>query len=614
MSKDSTKQPIDPEIVKPDDAAADEVIHVPKGTSKARFLMTFLLVIMVLTTFSVSGSVMEFFSPRGRAMSSYLTWTSPSGVQHKLSNSDFYGELRAVAPFLDMVFRSAGQQDSRDQNETHMAAFLALEDAARESGIVITDAELAKFITEAYGANYPLVLKRYNRTPKEFEGPLRRVLAVQRYQGMISMPLSVADPKVVETKWKGRHQEYMFDYVELPVASVTADARAQAPQGDALKAWFDARSEAEKAAYKTKPEVTAELAYLSLEATPTADALFAKYPKPEGVDAEKEARDYHEGFGYVRFPATPTPGSAINSQPFDSVRDRALGEAPVYAALMRWVADLQKREAAGEAIDLAKEAAAIGLSYRLQSDSRTYDGWKDLGLGFVGRVTLMRLFPNDEKEFTDAIGKWMAAIQVDEKAFVFGRVLSAKPGGVPEFSTIADRVTAAWADAKARELAVEKLEKLRDSFGTRPDPNDPNAPLFTPTADEAKFREVVTAAGLEVRRRDWMERSAPVPPDELPAYTYLRTAPQLYTQKENTVVPAGLNREGTSAFLVRVGGLRDADVSKMKPEELVQLSREASFMDALMFRSAECSSREYLERQFKLDLLSWHPDQLEKKN
>jgi hypothetical protein len=53
MSHDKPKQ--SPSIPRSCAPHPDEVIHVPKGSSKARFLMTFLLVILVLTTFSVTG-------------------------------------------------------------------------------------------------------------------------------------------------------------------------------------------------------------------------------------------------------------------------------------------------------------------------------------------------------------------------------------------------------------------------------------------------------------------------------------------------------------------------------------------------------------------------------
>lgn len=609
MSQDPTKtKPIDPEIVKGDEHAADEVIHVPKGSSKARFIMTFLLVIMVLTTFTVSSEVLNVLSGKDRTLSSYAVWTSPNGQKRTVSNKQFGEEMRALAPLIDMVFPS----QSREQTEDSVAAFLAFEDAARETGIQITDGEVAQWIQQNLGANYGQVLARFRLTPKEYEQTLRRVLSVDRYRQLIAMPRGIADPKAVETAWKGRHQEYMFDYVEVPVATAVEEARTLAPKGDELKAWFDALSEPEKATYKTKPTVSAELVALSLDGVPNTDALFAKYPRAAGVDAEAEARDYHAGFGYVRFPMTPTPGSNVNSQPFDSVKERALIEAPIYNALMAWVADMAKREQAGEVVDVTAEATALGLSSRRQGDARTYEGWKEAGISFVGRITLGRLFPPTDEDLVNSAGKMFAAIQVDEKAFVFGRVLTATPARLPEFADIQDRVTQAWADKKAKELALARLEKVRDAFGTRPDPTDVNAPPFLPTADEAKFKEAVKAAGYDVRRRDWMERNAPPPADETAGDLYVRTNPSLYTQKENTVLKAELNREGTTAFLVRVGGLRDADVSKMSPADLDQLTREQTFRDQLMFVRVESGSREFLQKHFGMDLFSWHPENLKK--
>jgi hypothetical protein len=81
----------------------------------------------------------------------------------------------------------------------------------------------------------------------------------------------------------------------------------------------------------------------------------------------------------------------------------------------------------------------------------------------------------------------------------------------------------------------------------------------------------------------------------------------LYTQKENRVVDPALNREGTVAYLVRVGGVRDPDVSKMKPADLASLTKEQAQTDERQFQS-NLFSRESLESRYHLDLESWHED------
>lgn len=603
MSHDTTKKkPIDPEIERPDTVHPDEVIHVPKGSNKARFLMTFLLVVMVLTTFTVGPEVIEVLGGRDRGSKDYMTWKSPSGVVQHVSHKQFLETKRGLAYVLPMVFRSA----QRDPNDEQTAAFVALDKSAEESGIVITDKEVRENITRQFPSSdiYRNFLAGYRVSAKEFESNIRRAMRVNRYLDFLAAGLAIPDYKAAETAWKGRHQEFRYDYVELAVASVLDEARALAPKGDDLKLWFDALPEVEKAAYKSKPRVSAEVVGLSLEGTVLADAILAKYPRPEGSDPEALARQYHTDFGYARFPKAPTPEDRTFSQPFDSVKDKAVVEAPIYLGLMDWVADMQKRAAAGEAIDLAAEATALGLAYRKQSDPLSEDMWRDSYKdSFVGRRTVEVVFNQRE-----APAKLWPAISVDDRAFTYGRVLEVVAESVPAFAEIEARVTTAWADKKAREIAVERLEKLRDSFGTRPDANDPNAPPFQPEADEAKFAEIMKGAGFVVQHRDWQDRNSPPPPDETGGDRFIRTNAALATLRENTVAKAQLSQEGTTAYLVRVGGVRDPDVSKMKVNELNDAVNAQTYQELLMFKLVKSSSKEFLQSRFEVDLYSWHPE------
>ncbi len=603
MSHDTTKKkPIDPEIERTDAAHDDEVIHVPKGSNRARFVMTFLLVVMVLTTFTVGPEVIEVLGGRDRSSKDYMTWRSPSGATRHVSWKQFIETKRSLAFVLPFVFRS----DKREPTDEQTAAFIALDGSAEESGVIYTDKELKEFITSQFPSSdvYQRYCASYRISPKEFEANLRRAMRVNRYRDFLSQARTVPDYATAETSWKGRHQEFRYDYVELPVATLVDEARTLAPRGDELKAWFDALSEPEKAKYKSTARVSAESVGLSLDGELFAAAILAKYPRPEGADLEALAREYHEGFGYVRFPKAPTQQDQSRSVPFDTVKERALAEAPVYLGLMDWVADLKKREEAGETIDLAAEANALGLAYRRQTDPLTEEGWRSANENsFIGRRTIEVAFDQ-----LNAAGKLWPAIAVDDKSFTYGRVLASVPERVPEFAEIEAQVATAWADKKARELAVARLEKLRDSFGTRPDPNDPNAPPFQPEADDAKFAEVAKEAGFVVQHREWQDRFSPPPADEPAGDKYIRSNVGLAALREHLVAKAELNREGTAACLVRVAGVRDPDVSRMKVNELNDAVQQKSYQDLLMFNLMESGSREFLERRFGVDLMSWHPE------
>lgn len=603
MSHDTTKKkPIDPEIERTDTAHDDEVIHVPKGSNRTRFLMTFLLVVMVLTTFTVGPEVIEVLGGRDRGSKDYMTWRSPTGATRHVSAKQFVETKRALAYVLSFVFRS----DKREPTDEQTAAFIALDGSAEESGVVFTDQELKQVITTQFPSSeiYQRYCASYRISAKEFEANLRRAMRVNRYRDFLAQARSVPDYASAETSWKGRHQEFRYDYVELPVATLVEEARALAPKGEELKAWFDALSEPEKAAYKSTARVSAEVVGLSLDGQLLADAIVAKYPRPAGADLAELARQYHNDFGYVRFPKAPTQQDPTRAVPFDTVKDKALAEAPVYLGLMDWVADLKKREAAGETIDLAAEANALGLAYRKQTDPLTEEGWRGANENsFIGRRTIEVVFDQ-----LNATGKLWPAIAVDDKSFAFGRVLEAIPERVPAFAEIESQVATAWADKKARELALSKLEKLRDSFGTRPDPNDPNAPPFQPEADDAKFADVAKEAGFVVQHREWQDRFAPPPADEPAGDKYIRANMALASLREHSVAKAELNREGTVAYLVRVAGVRDPDVAKMKINELNDAVNQKTYQDLLMFNLVESGSRDFLEARYGVDLVSWHPE------
>ncbi|MBL8860301.1 MAG: hypothetical protein JNL28_17460 [Planctomycetes bacterium] len=603
MSQDTTKKkPIDPEIVRPDGAEDDDVIHVPKGASKTRFIMTFLVVILVLTTFTVGPEVLDVLGGRDRSSKAFMTWKSPDGLVKSVSEKSFLEHKRSIATVLRWAFPGA----DRDPSDEQTASFIAIDQSAAEAGIVISDDEVAKFIREVFQTtdNYRGYCQSYRISTKDFEGMIRRTLRVDRYRDLLAQSYSIPDPAAIEKAWKGRHQEFMYDYVELPVATLVEEARAQAPQGEALKAWFDALSDVEKDAYKLKPEVSAEVVGISLDGPFSGDAILAKFPRPADANLEAEALQYHTDFGYARFPKQPTRESPTFAQPFESVKEQALMEAPIYHGLKTWVDGLLARQTAGETIDLAAEASELGLLYRKQADVRNFDAWKEMNISFVGKRTLEVIFDMDKPA-----GQLWPALSVDEKSFAYGRILESKPPRMPEFSEIEASVASVWADKEAKKIALARLESIRDAFGTRPDPADPMALPFQPQADEAKFAEAVTAAGLTVKRRDWRERMAPAPADEPPGEAYIRSNVGLTTMKENTVAKPEISRDGTTAYLVRVGGVRDPDLSKMKVDEFKQAAEQQVFQEQLTFIRLKIGSREFLESRFGVDLRSWHPEQ-----
>ncbi|MEO6709668.1 MAG: hypothetical protein ABIP42_08815, partial [Planctomycetota bacterium] len=271
MSHDKLKnKPIDPEIVRADAPHPDEVIHVPKGSSKTRFLMTFLLVILVLTTFSVTGPLMDVLGGRDRSFGTYMTWKTPSGEERALSHKKFQESKNAYLLVNGIIDR---RRSARDISDEEVAGFLVLDDAADAAGLRTPKSQISEFVQKNFmtSANYADTMRGNRTNPKDFESMLGRLMRVGRFRQLQMQAFSVPDPAAVEKLWLGRHQEYAFDYVEQPVSNMMEEARAQAPKGDDLKAWFDARPDFEKDSYKTKPTVSAELAGFSMEGPWSAD-------------------------------------------------------------------------------------------------------------------------------------------------------------------------------------------------------------------------------------------------------------------------------------------------------------------------------------------------------
>ena len=73
-----------------------------------------------------------------------------------------------------------------------------------------------------------------------------------------------------------------------------------------------------------------------------------------------------------------------------------------------------------------------------------------------------------------------------------------------------------------------------------------------------------------------------------------------------TPARSAVGAESTTAYLVRVGGLRDPDLSKMRLEELDQQSKQQAMIDRMMFQRGQLTSKEYLQSRYGLDLQVWH--------
>lgn len=601
MSQDELKDEDPAQATKPH--PEEELIHAPEGQKKGLFALAVLLVLFALMVFTVAPQVIDLLSGAGGAGKEYLTWNHPTQGKKVKAYSDFQLLQRQYAKVWD-VFTGSSNRQNLEQEVAELEIFDTL---AQDAGVGITDKELGEMILGRMGSQevYEQLVRRYGTSKKEFEDTLRKILRADRYRSLIASSVSVADPAEVEKLWKARHQEYAFDYVELAADSLAAEAAAQAPTGEALKAWFDALSEPEKNKYKTQEMAKAQVLYKTIGPAMKADELVAKYP-PASLDVEARAKTYYDGFYYVRFPNPdfrPDPKNFDPSQfylPYEKAHDQCLVEEPIYTATEAFITDMNARVEKGETVDFLAEGQQYRFGFRNQPEMMSRADWSKEGIEGWGRYVADVIFDPNLKP-----GSIHPHTVVEKNAFVIVKLLERQDSRMPEFSEIEAKVREDWIKKKQGELAVAKLEAVREKFGARPEGTD--AALWRPEVAADAFANAVQEGGFTLQHRDFQERAVAPEPGETPsaAQLFLQQAGALYTMKEGSVAKAEPSRDGTKAYLVRVAGIRDADVAKMTPMDLQAISQQAAQTAVTDFRTRVLTSKEYLQQHFGLHLKSW---------
>jgi hypothetical protein len=549
-----------PQPVQPKPHDPDEIVHTPTR-HRARWIMGILLLILILTTFTVGDEITGLMTGKGRN-APYARWNRPGAGEVRITGQDWQACMRSLSKLFNVLGRPL--QDSEMKNI--VAETLVVGALAEDAGIAITDKELGDVIVGRFGSAqvYHMQLPQYRVTPKEFEATLRQRLLVERYTSLLTGAWNTPDIQEIEKAWKGQHQEYAFDYVMLPVEGLLEQVK-QTPIGDAeLHTYFDGLPQPRQDSFKTREKIAADLAGFAYEGAAT-DALFAQFPKPtDEAEIEDQARVYYNDCGFKRF----------GGKAYDEVKDQARAEGLVRGSLQKWLTDMRARQDKGLAVNFAADAAALGLTLQHMPAALEQTEWlATKPAPFVGAPTSALLFGNA----VDAVaGKLYPNVISEETGFTVAQVLAKEPPALPAFETFADKLRDEIWQKRAKEAAVAKLEALRDSFGTRPGPVEPGQPPpapFQPEVEEAKFYEVARAAGLEPKLRDFKERSQPLgaePP--APVDVYARTLSALYSAAPGTVPAAGSDFEGKHAFLVRVRGSREPDPARMKANEFANVS------------------------------------------
>jgi hypothetical protein len=589
----------------------DEFVYVPRGKSKGTYIFILGLMVFTLIIFVVPGQFQALFDPRqaGGADRVFMSWEHPRLGEHEITAIEFENERRRQ----DRFYWFFGVNDDRVTEYEAIAAYLVTDVLAREAGVEVSDSDLGKAILEGEQGRlmgfaqlggrdaYIQRLQQTGMAAPDVENTLRDVLRVWRYQSLLAAVGGAWKPESLEESWKGRHEEYTYDLLEAPVENFVEAAKAELPEEDELRAWYEAlppRSGAFAGDWVSE-RIAAEVVGFPVDANGgsegDATALLAKYPAPEGADEAQAARDYYDRTFHARFRRAEPLEDEEDArsriyQSYEEVEQVALREAPVHRALGLWLGELRTRLEAGEEVDLAQEAADLGLTYQAAGEALDLTAWREAE-GWGGSYLGSGLFRADAQGL-------VPDVVVDEHGLSIARVTEKVEAGTAPYEDVAEKVGDEWAKEKAGELALASLQAAYDALVG----DQVLAEGEHPTVDAEAFANQAQALGLAVQTREWFDRSEQDPPgyEPTPLELYTRQATWRLGLDTDQVAAPALDDAGERAWLVRCGGKREPAELAITPSELSDLHREAAFTGFLS--AAELTSFANYEQLYGLQL------------
>ncbi len=641
----STTGPDDVEPIDPDSEEhgflEDEIV-VPEGVSRRKFLLILALTIFVLLVFTVGDALQSSMTGGGGADEVFMTWTDPeSGTQHEVMGSEFLATKRK----LDRLWRAGGvwsplnRADGRKAKITDedVALYSVLEEMAVQNGVEVPVEEFVRTLVDNgwTGESLQATAKRNRMATSQFEAEMREGLRAGKLRFMLMNAASmVADPEAVVSTWAEENPQYTFAYLSLDAADVEKQAMSSLPDDEELKVWYDALPQWDKQKYFTDERVRASVAWLPLDGDFDPAALLEMYPLPEDWDADAQARSYYNRFTAVRFKnpdaevaeGVELPADTPLYLEFEAVTERAAEEARIHHALGAFLEDMRTRDSDewGDATqaDLAAESAALGLSV-----------WE--GDEAIPKSEFEAIEPWGGPQIANMLGfgvaeSFLQRVVAEENGLVIGRVNEKTEREEPEFATIRDTIAERWVDDNAIDVAVERLEALRDSFGERPEddgsepeastgdsePEAPWAPVATAEALAAAAAQLSTEleldVPLEVQTRGPLGRRE-YPNDDIaaatPADRAIVTGANYYELEPGQVAPATADPTRKVALLVQFIGQEDPSPGTMKATELLQ-ARQALIGETFEKFESEVlhPKSDWFKNRYKLDLRSWRLD------
>lgn len=568
----------------------DDLIVAPKGSNRLRFILTLALVLFVLVMFVVAD-LFQFVVGGGggnRENPTYVTWHDPlSGEDEAVDGMQFdltrrmLSQLASMGLYMPPSADSSNFRSRPDVGDGDVASFLVYEDLAEDAGIAISDKEHRDLLLLWFETSKNLVdrARDYQMLPKELEDSIRRVRRVEKLKDLLRSGTRLGDPDQMIATWQESHIQHQFQYAVLTTEAAATEAAGTPPTDEELMTWWRTQPAFEQQQLFTEEKTVPQVAWLDLSGSFDDTALVAAFPRPDGIDEEKLAREYYDRYRAVRFlnPDPPTPPDDATEDPdsskatafleFEAVRDAALREAKIEAALADLIKDVEQRSAAGEAIDLGVEAARYGMESFTSPEPLTRtqltlgqgpaEGWGNQDLG--------------QRLAFGAAGKMLGNVVVHGTRMYLGRVIERTPRAEQPIEAIRDLVLKKWTTFRAGELTLERAKALVATMAEKPVDHPEDQP-WNPVVDVETFNKVLTDAGLTVVARPWLEPreaspdSGPIPSDV--DQFFQGEAAEYYALPEGAVGPPKRGRAGEKVYIVRHGGQRPKPASELTPKDL----------------------------------------------
>lgn len=575
-----------------------ELIHVPEGQSRLRYLATIALVLFLLVIFVVADLFQTTVTGGGKGDDPvYMTWTDPVAKKPYTIHADEFTKAEQLLAMLsgEVYFPASyqfGSPEERadyrpgDVTDEDVASFLIYEQLANDANIQISDAEHRQFIRTAFGSKASLdgYARQARMSVQQLTDQIRRVRRVARLQELLTLGMQVPDSGAAVEMWQEQRPEYKFQVLSAKAADFVAQAKSEVPSDEDLATWFHERPPFEQQRLFTQPRVQPQVAYAPLDGEVPFDAaaLLAKYPAAEGTDVDQLTRSYYDLNQRTRFmrPAEETPADDAEGETedgekaepqevkptepydFEEVKDKAQAEAAIYAAMSAFLTDVQDRKVAEDSklegeekveIDFKAEAEALGLTVFTGADEgMTRD---ELGATDVWGDPRMA----GQLSFTQE-QSYVPSTVVSSGAMAVGRVLKKFEREEPPFADIRESVVNMWANDRAAELCTEALDGVRLVLAAKPE--DVDASNWKPVIELEALRSTAEQANYEFYERPYLGRGEN-PETVTAADRFLRSQADIYDLEDGQTSPAQTSRDKSQAFLVRFDSKRAKDVSEI---------------------------------------------------